>query len=458
MTTRCWFRGLSGLLLAVCWAVSVHAASRRETVEQFEVQMRTLNHEQALRTAEELLKAAHTAQPPRTQDIVEAHSFMGRAYLGLENLAAAENHFAAALSLAEQQLGPSNARLIDPLTNLGVLYARSQRHDEAVAYLERALILSRRNAGLYDPQQSDILRQLVESYTTLGAVLDAQRQIEYLRTIAEREYGADDVRTVPTLCEVADWYSRVGDGNSARILYRRAIAIVESKRSKESLELVRPLQGLARSYVRDLFVPRSSDGRRESASPTFGPSSPMFPEEDLDPRTPGPQTLGSEGEAALRRAVEILEKTPQSTANLRSGLLSLGDWFQIKRDERKSMPLYARAATLMEPNETALLESSDSLQTPVLLYYPTPPGAIRYISRSPSELESHFVLVEFSVTAKGEVKDIKVVESDASDRHVKQTVASMERARYRPRFVNGEPVATAGIRHRQIFKTLKKSE
>lgn len=438
----------------MCWVASGHAAARRDAVDQFEVQMRTLNHEQALATAQEILAQASAAQPPRPQELVEAHCLVGRAYLALDNTASAETSFTTALAIGEQQLGPSSARLAEPLTHLGMLYARTQRHAEAVQTLERALILSRRNAGLYDPSQARILKELGESYTTLGALADAQRHYEYLRSVAEHAYGAEDVRIVATLCEVADWYSRVGDGQTARLLYRRAIELVEAARGKRSTELIAPLHGFARTYTRDLLNPRAAEARRQASSVSFG-QSPMFDEdEDLGPY--GPQKLSSDGEKALQRAVDILEQPSQDALALRNALIALADWFQIKQEERKSMALYLRAARLAGP-DGELLESSTSLQMPALLYYLTPLGANRFPNRSAEELEAHSVLVEFTVTAKGRVENPTVVETDASERHVKQTLAALEKARYRPRFVNGEPVATTGVRYRQVFRTLKKS-
>ena len=455
---------LSVGLLSVWVLVSaalVHAAPtpRREIVEQFEVQMRTLNYEQALKTAQQLLDMALAAQPTRVQDVVAAHAYVGRAYVGLENAAAAETSFTKALQLAEQQLGPSDRRLVDPLVNLGLLYARTQRHDEAVRTLERALILSRRNAGLYDIEQTLVLKQLGESYTALGAIFDAQRHMDYLLSVAQHSYGTRDLRAVPIVCDVAEWYSRTGDGPTARVLYRKAIAIAESRRGKNAVELVMPLQGLARTYTRELTIPPRASDARDRENPSFGFGSPTssFPDDD-DLRTAGPQGLNSEGQEALERALKILEAHPDRAAETRHALIVLGDWYQIKQDEKKALSQYTRASVLANATDMALLESGDSLQTPLMIYYPVPPGAIRFLHRPADELEAHYVLAEFTVTARGEVEKPTVVDTDATERHVKQTLAALERARFRPRFVDGEPVATTGIRYRQVFKTPKKTE
>jgi hypothetical protein len=57
------------------------------------------------------------------------------------------------------------------------------------------------------------------------------------------------------------------------------------------------------------------------------------------------------------------------------------------------------------------------------------------------------------------VQDVKVV-SDAGDaRFAARTVQSIEAARYRPRFSDGEPVATSGVRFLQpVFVLLGEVE
>ena len=60
--------------------------------------------------------------------------------------------------------------------------------------------------------------------------------------------------------------------------------------------------------------------------------------------------------------------------------------------------------------------------------------------------------------ADGTVKDEHVVDQDATARQVSQTLEAIHASRFRPKFVNGQPVETSAVRYRQTFKQKKDSE
>jgi hypothetical protein len=68
------------------------------------------------------------------------------------------------------------------------------------------------------------------------------------------------------------------------------------------------------------------------------------------------------------------------------------------------------------------------------------------------EAEEHYVLVKFAVGPDGQVADVKVVDSDASSRQLRTTVSTLEDSIYRPRYIDGEPVRTSGVRYRDVYR------
>ena len=59
------------------------------------------------------------------------------------------------------------------------------------------------------------------------------------------------------------------------------------------------------------------------------------------------------------------------------------------------------------------------------------------------ELEG-WVMVEYTITANGDVKDVVALES-SSPIFVRAAVESAEKYRYRPRIIDGEPVEVTGV-------------
>ncbi len=62
-----------------------------------------------------------------------------------------------------------------------------------------------------------------------------------------------------------------------------------------------------------------------------------------------------------------------------------------------------------------------------------------------------FVLVEFTVTTRGTVTNIRVLESEGGKDIEHAALEAIKSYRYAPAIRNGEPVETAGVRHLTTF-------
>lgn len=63
-----------------------------------------------------------------------------------------------------------------------------------------------------------------------------------------------------------------------------------------------------------------------------------------------------------------------------------------------------------------------------------------------------YVVVEFTVTANGSVKDPRVVEADPPNVFNQAALRAAKKFKYKPKTVNGEPVAVEGVRNIIRFK------
>lgn len=368
------------------------------------------------------------------------------------DLVSAEADYLRAVTLIEGRVGTLNRRLVVPLRGLGLIYFERQQHDLAAVVLERAIQVSHRAEGLFNPDQMDLLLHLAETLTQLGQLPRAQHYLQYAVRVAEQSYGAEDTRVAEPLSELGRWYSRVGAYYSSRRTYLQAVDIIEKNAGPRDLALVRPLRGLAyNSMIAYMLGDPNPPTPADVAEFTVGH---QFETGREDPRPGNRRRLSSDSEQGLLRAIDIQAGNPDADPLIFAAtLIETGDWFTLKHSTDEALGYYKRAWPLLGEWTKTEPESRDLLLTyPVQIYLVPPISALWDPGRSEEQVVEKYVLVEFTVTPQGGVTEVRVVDSDASGRQVKDTVRAIEGALYRPRFVDGEPAVTTGVRHRQVFR------
>jgi len=431
------------------------AASRQEFWAQFDQKDWTA----AIASAEQMVAAARQATPPDAFRLSSALTLLGSAQLSGQLPAAAEASFTEALKLVDQHLNGADPRLLDPLRGLGYSLAAQSKHEQAIAYLDRGLLVSRRNAGLFDIGQQGMLRQAANSYTALGRPAEGIKYMTYLLRVGEHTYGTSDPRIAPLLVVVGNWYAEIAQMAPAREAYRAALDSVVKKLGPQDLAAVEPLRAMASSYIREVNL--SSYGIRTQTDYGAQGNAPVehrLPANADGTSTEGqamnPRYISNDGERALLVALKALDahenRSPQVLVDT---LLQTGDWFLFKQQFDKALPYYKRAWDVFAamPQE-AKRPGEEPLGFPVQVYYPTPVLATRNLARPPQEVEDRFVQVEFTVKADGSIKDARVVDQNGTQRQVSQTLDAIGDSRYRPKFVDGEPVETTAMSYRQMFK------
>jgi hypothetical protein len=98
--------------------------------------------------------------------------------------------------------GPYAIDLLEPLTQLGLLYQESDDEILALVTLERAVHVVRVNKGLHTLEQVPLARQLIRIEEERGNREGAWERQQDLLALLRRH--RDDLRTVPALKEIAD--------------------------------------------------------------------------------------------------------------------------------------------------------------------------------------------------------------------------------------------------------------
>lgn len=95
------------------------------------------------------------------------------------------------------------------------------------------------------------------------------------------------------------------------------------------------------------------------------------------------------------------------------------------------------------------LESGDGEYLPIVKVAPIYPR--RALSRG---IEG-YVIVEFTVTKQGSVKNIKVVEAQPEGVFNQAAIEAAKKFKYKPRVIDGEPSEVAGVQNKITFKMNK---
>jgi TonB family protein len=425
------------------------AGDRAGTYRAFREQFDARHFDAALPPAQQLVEQTEQEFGRDSVQLMNPLINLATTQLRLKDYAGAETSYKRAVKLVEAHQGGYSHEIIKPLLGLGMTYSASGDYVASADALKRAVDVSRKIDGLFNPAQLELLDPLIASYTALNSYEDAQREQQYALRLAEATYGKDDPRIVPALERTAGWLESQGRFTTARQIHARALDIERKSGGLNNLGMTGPLRGIARTYRLEFLVgPERPEGSstEDTGPPIGGVPGPI----GIPSNATGVSAASapnSDGETALVTALKIFDANPGKALGERAQtMIELGDWRLTSGDWRQAMNAYREAwKALKEPGAAG----TAALESPFPVIYRAPAAA-----RPPQDTDKytqHYAEIEFTVTAEGRVKDAKLGTSDVSEATGKLVLSAVKRARYRPRFVNGEPVASTGVRYRETI-------
>jgi TonB family protein len=406
----------------------------------------TRRFSEALPYAQQLVDLTQAKYGADAIELVAPLSNLGTTMLRLQDTNGAAVQFQRAVKIVESHNGTFSREVIAPLFGLGVTYAAAGDYLASTETLRRAVDVSRKLDGLFNVEQLGLVEALITSYIGLSQYEDAEREQQYALRLAETSYGRYDPRLIPLLERGAAWLEESGRFITARQTYARALEIARKAGGDKDPRMVTPLRGIARMYRLEYLY------GVEPVGPVVGVNSPqasgsVYGATTAPTTADAPGMLNDAGEDALKLALAVLEAHPEMVAAQRGDtLVDLGDWYMVAAKPRDAMRTYKEAwNALAAPGA----KGTAALDTPHLIIYRPPSSSRRSPTVDPEEYSEGFVEVQFVVTPEGRVKDPSVATSDVSETVGKSVVTAIRRARYRPRFVDGAPVLTSGVKHRQ---------
>jgi tetratricopeptide (TPR) repeat protein len=391
-------------------------------------------------------------QDPATnpEDLQTAMMNLGAVQVLGEDYLGAEETYKSVIAALESQGRMTTPRMARAAAGLANSYYFAKRYELAANAYERAIQLNRRNEGLFNEEQLPLLDRHADSLTALGRLEEALQSLAYGMRIADRRWGSQDQRTIDRLEQLGRWYTRVHAWEAGRQALRSAVRLIEKRSGPYAMELVSPLRGIADSYLSQLLDPAAMrESAEESHTSVFGDSNNPS---GMPGRTPG--LLASEGERALERAIEIIDHQPHPPPlQVASVHTQMGDWYQTRLQTDRAMPHYRLAwgAAGDAPPIDGQSFREFLFGKPTLLHFDRLTEWDRYAKKPPNEVEPHTVEIDLTVNAEGRVRARKLVSNDGDAHLAEDALEAADTARYRPRFLDGNPVETSDVRLTQTY-------
>jgi len=360
--------------------------------------------------------------------------------------------YRARLETLEQSVGPYADALAEPLASLAGQLQQQGDFGSAQRLYQRALHVVRINDGLYSERQLPILKSLLEIQRSTGDLegLD-QRYDYYFRLFGGGRAPYSDT-SLRTALEYLRWQREALrqdlDGEEAARrrmlrLYNLNGELLETAGADPALD-PRWYRALVQSQLRNLYLIRE---RVEPRLETIGTleQRPLFigevRQEDVD-------TVRLQGieKSSLSRGRELLEgllgRIPQAEPAERAGAsLELGDWYQWNGRGGEAQRYYLDAqALLRQAGQQA--ESGRLFSQPVEL----PDNGVFWQPPTAGADDGRVINATFDVTAQGRAGNIEASAADPDDEgSVGRLRRELAATRFRPRYEDGEPVATEGV-------------
>jgi tetratricopeptide (TPR) repeat protein len=329
---------------------------------------------------------------------------------GLLEADAAEATLLRSIDILARESNQATLPLMDAYRLLANVHVISERPAEALLALEQAREVSRRDLGLFNLEQIDVLDRMTSVHLGVGDTVEAQRLQEEKLETALRHFGPESSEVIPYRYALAEYYDRSRLRQHAREQYQRVLDTQEAAFDALAPEL---LPVLRRMLELDLLTHDDSGARR--------------------------------------RIAEILAAAPGSLEPLEHAraLAAIGDWEAARTDGANAMNYYRQAYGVLAREST---DSADSFfAAPRVIDFVPPLSPVDRGTRNQGYAWGT-ILLGFDVDADGQVRSAQALSANPPGLMETAYTQRLGETHFRPRLGGGEPVATQNVRLTHHFR------
>jgi tetratricopeptide (TPR) repeat protein len=379
------------------------AANWFETRLEIEELVEAGNLDAAAALADRLLELTTEQFGLASTELAEAYLLLATVDRLNGDFTGAETSILEAIEIYADREGPLSPVLIDPFLNLGENYDEAGDYASAISAYGEARTIGRRNFGLLNDAQIEIIDAMTAAAERLGDIEVAQElQLEAL-TLVERNFEEFSLEAIEARYKYADWLRRNRLHEEARAYYYDILRAIKRYYDDDPMMQIRAL-------------------RERAAS---------FRAEDFD---------DSAGLSGLRDSIELLEAMPDPPLLMLAELyLEAADWnvefssgggFISGEDYLMAWQLLGQ----VENGAELRREWFEELTVVEM-------GGVsrRGLSDDPNAPKGR-VEIHFTVDRAGRAREIEIVASDPPGLKENDFVRQYRNARFRPRVEDGRVV------------------
>ncbi len=376
--------------------------------------------------------------------------------------------FSAAISLARSRLDaldPEAEReaLARARIELGMALHFGGQHGAATQELERGLSVARPGEGWFDERWVGALLAMGLSQQTLGRHDQADRSLIRAQNLIQRHHGATDGRQLPLLLARARSLDAQEEDFGTEQLYRTHLKLIKKDSSALSSRRVAAVHLLAEwlvdrgrfkhaisalnSLLEEQQLTATSADNREAAQARVAAMTSLS---QVFLRSGGLEvdrglTLAQEAAAIVDQNLAAFEPAEAAAAHLFAG-----DWLTLFGRRRQAAEQYQLAwQRAAESPEAEALHAE--LREPALIF-DGPEIPLRLLGYQWAN-DHVFANFELEVRADGRPARVHHTGSNLHATNIRFAQRLLRKARFRPALENGEPVASATIRHHRVYNT-----
>ena len=408
-------------------ALAVSDAERVAVYKDFRAQYDTKHWAEAQPFAERLVLLTEQQFGPEELQLTNPLTNLATVQYKLGNFAGAIENYRRSLNILQAKSTMADKAQIRPLHGLGLSLMGARDPEQAVVALKRAADLSRNTDGLYNIGQIEFIDALIDAYAATGRWPEADKEAAYALRVEEAAYGRSSPKLLDRLDKVARWFEAQRRYTSERATYERSLSILSRSGDANDMRRVAPLRGIARSFRLEAFY--GIEGADNTSTFNSGPGGAgVF--------TDG--TSQRRGESSLTTALAIVDANSPVDHVVRGAVLAdLGDWYLTNNALRRAYENYAESWKAF-----ATAGSTHYLEKPRPLAIRASISSVDRSQLEPSEAEVKAVEMHFTVDRDGRVDNVTSPTTDVPEAIVRNAIASMKRGRFAPRIENGVAVPT----------------